>query len=124
MGRREKEPNKRLTVFNFFFFYFFFSKSVTSYDVKTATVRLGHVYPPGTNVLVAVDLRLVLETIEPGMTSVGEWVNVIGYVVGGWGSEEGADGRVQALVMWSTGPLDVGEYERAVEGGMALESGS
>ncbi|KAG5928297.1 hypothetical protein E4U42_000915 [Claviceps africana] len=84
---------------------------VTSYDTQTATVHLGHVYPRGTNVLVAVDLHLVLETMKPGMTDVGEWVNVVGYV---------EDGRVQALMIWSTGPLDVGEYERAVEEAMAL----
>ncbi|KAG6169446.1 hypothetical protein E4U51_001589 [Claviceps purpurea] len=84
---------------------------VTSYDTGTATVQLGHLYPRGTNVLVAVDLRLVLETMKPGIMTVGEWVNVVGYVVD--------RRRVQALMMWSTGPLDVAEYERAAEEAMA-----
>ncbi|KAG6122563.1 hypothetical protein E4U13_001907 [Claviceps humidiphila] len=84
---------------------------VTSYDTRTATVQLGHLYPRGTNVLVAVDLRLVLETMSPGIMTVGEWINVVGYVIDGR--------RVQALMMWSTGPLDVAEYERAAEEAMA-----
>lgn len=57
------------------------------------------------------DLRLVLETMKPGIMTVGEWINVVGYVIDGR--------RVQALMMWSTGPLDVAEYERAADEAMA-----
>ncbi|QPH04938.1 hypothetical protein C2857_002340 [Epichloe festucae Fl1] len=95
---------------------------VTSYDTKTASARLGHLYPKGTNVLVSVDVRLVLETIEPDITNVGQWVNVIGYVVDGDATDQarGVDAHVQALMMWSTGPLDVHEYEKAVEDGLIV----
>lgn len=65
---------------------------------------------------------MVLETMEPGIMDVGQWVNVIGYVVDGDATDQarGVDAHVQALMMWSTGPLDVHEYEKAVEDGLIV----
>jgi hypothetical protein len=99
--------------------------SVTSYSTATASLRLGHLYPSGTNVTASVDLRLVLELVNPELTRVGEWVNVLGYKIAGKdGSDYAADSpeepavvqvQVQALHAWSTGPLDIRRYERSFE---------
>ncbi|KAL6878831.1 CST complex subunit Ten1 [Trichoderma novae-zelandiae] len=88
---------------------------VTSYDTATACLKLGHMYPPGTDETVRVNIELVLETIQPGLTQVGQWVNVVGYIREGKGSPV----LVQALLAWLTGPLDVGRYERSLQDQMA-----
>lgn len=74
-------------------------------------------YPPGTNETVRVNIELVLETIQSGVTQVGQWVNVVGYIVEGEGSESLV--HVQALLLWSTGPLDIGRYEKSLQEQMA-----
>ncbi|TFB04114.1 hypothetical protein CCMA1212_003766 [Trichoderma ghanense] len=84
---------------------------VISYDTATACLKLGHMYPPGTNETVQVDIELVLETIQPGLTQVGQWVNVVGYIREGKGSPV----HVQALLAWLTGPLDLGRYEKNLQ---------
>ncbi|KAL7963417.1 CST complex subunit Ten1 [Trichoderma compactum] len=84
---------------------------VTSYDSAAACLNLGHMYPPGTNETVRVNIELVLETIQSGVTQVGQWVNVVGYIV------EGSESlvHVQALLLWPTGPLDIGRYEKSLQ---------
>ncbi|UKZ73007.1 hypothetical protein TrVFT333_000646 [Trichoderma virens FT-333] len=84
---------------------------VTSYDTAAACLNLGNMYPPGTNETVRVNIELVLETIQPGVTQVGQWVNVVGYIVAGNESLV----HVQALLLWSTGPLDIGRYEKSLQ---------
>lgn len=95
---------------------------VISYDTSTACLALAHMYPPGTNETVLVDIELVLETIQPGLTQVGHWVNVVGYIVEGKESDtqklpgtNKSPRHVQALLVWSTGPLDIGRYEKSLE---------
>ncbi|KAL6906998.1 CST complex subunit Ten1 [Trichoderma evansii] len=95
---------------------------VISYDTSTACLNLGHMYPPGTNETVLVDIELVLETIQPGLTQVGNWVNVVGYVVGEKksGTQKLLGGQesprhIQALLVWPTGPLDIGRYEKSLD---------
>ncbi|QUC16112.1 uncharacterized protein UV8b_00353 [Ustilaginoidea virens] len=92
---------------------------VTSYDVNTASLVLGHPYPRGTDVLVAVSARLVLETMQPEATRVGEWVNVLGYVQDASAMDApppaGVCAFVEALMVWPTGPLDVRQYEKTAE---------
>ncbi|KAJ2967117.1 hypothetical protein NQ176_g9823 [Zarea fungicola] len=91
----------------------FLAGSVTGYSTSTACITLGHLYPRGTNVVVTVNVELILETLASEATSIGEWVNVIGYVKG-----VGADAaKVQALMIWSAGPLDIQQYEASVEQG-------
>ena len=79
---------------------------------------LGHMYPPGTNETVRVNIELVLETIQPGLTHVGQWVNVVGYIREGKGS---SPVHVQALLVWLTGPLDLGRYEKSLQDQMGLD---
>lgn len=79
-------------------------------------------YPPGTNETVLVDIELVLETLQPGLTQVGHWVNVVGYIVEGkkpgtqkHSGTNKSPRHVQALLIWATGPLDIGRYEKSLE---------
>lgn len=66
----------------------------------------------------SVNIELVLQTLQSGLTRVGEWVNVIGYVTMKPKSIRSADtpvACVQALVIWPTGPLDIRRYEETFE---------
>lgn len=92
--------------------------SVASYSTLSATLVLEHSFPAQANVSALVDVRLLLETLKGEQTRVGEWVNVLGYV-----DPEPAEGArrvdrggtmkvsVQALMLWSAGPLDIKRYE-------------
>ncbi|EQL02382.1 hypothetical protein G6O67_004361 [Ophiocordyceps sinensis] len=95
-----------------------FLACVTSYSMASASLMLGHLYPKGTNVDVSVNLELVLDKLPPGLTCVGEWVNVIGYVLSKPRSSRDRNepsARVQALVIWPTGPMDIQRYERSFD---------
>jgi hypothetical protein len=79
-------------------------------------------YPSGTNETVLVNIQLVLETIQPGLTQVGQWVNVVGYIIEGKKSgvqnqpgKNQSPVHIQALLIWPTGPLDIGRYEKSLE---------
>ncbi|OAR01408.1 hypothetical protein LLEC1_04073 [Akanthomyces lecanii] len=85
---------------------------VTAYSTSTACITLGHLYPRGTNVAVTVNVELLLETLASEATRTGEWVNVIGYVKGVVGRERAA---VQALMVWPAGPMDIQQYEAALD---------
>ncbi|KAH7149440.1 telomere capping, CST complex subunit-domain-containing protein [Dactylonectria estremocensis] len=96
--------------------------SVTSYSTALGCLSLGHVYPRGTDVTVLVDVNLILESLTSEKTRVGEYVNVIGYItskqaphVPDTPHQEAAQVLVQALMLWSTGPMDIQTYEKAFE---------
>lgn len=80
---------------------------------------LEHNYPPGNSLAADVDIRLLLNTIKSGETQIGEWVNVIGYIEkdqpGKHTKTEPLRVLVQALVLWSTGPLKLQVYERSFD---------
>ncbi|KAK4449185.1 CST complex subunit Ten1 [Podospora aff. communis PSN243] len=97
---------------------------VTSYSTASATLRLEHQYPadrPSVCALVNVDL--VLERLGQQQTRIGEWVNVIGYITSIHPSTDRRKPqghgdpmvRVQALIIWSAGSLDVQRYETSVD---------
>jgi Telomere capping, CST complex subunit len=82
-----------------------------------------------------VDILLPLSTVKPTDTQFGEWVNVIGYVTEG-SSTPGSNGgdkknapkagervaaRVQAIVLWSAGAVNIGEYEKVLEDRLEAE---
>ncbi|PFH61334.1 hypothetical protein XA68_17636 [Ophiocordyceps unilateralis] len=96
---------------------------VTSYSMASASLFLGHLWPRDSGVLVAVDVKLVLQALGEELTRVGEWVNVIGYVVAGERGG-GASVRVQALMVWPTGPLDIQRYETSFEAPAGSRRGS
>ena len=111
--------------------------SVTAYKTATGTLTLQHAYPsPRPHLPTAyVDILLPLSTVKPTDTQFGEWVNVIGYVTEGSsppGSNGGDDGtapkagervaaRVQAIVLWSAGAVNIGEYEKVLEDRLEVE---
>ncbi|KAJ0119159.1 hypothetical protein J7T55_013395 [Diaporthe amygdali] len=93
---------------------------VTSYTTASGQLTLQHKFPKPTEVQALVDVRLLLEKLTAEQTSVGEWVNVIGYI----NSPPSASVKkptkrkrglpavhVQALMLWSPGSLDIGRYE-------------
>lgn len=69
------------------------------------------------------DVNLVLETLSWEQTRPGEWVNVIGYVTENPGqpsadSPPGTDlttACVQAILLWSAGPVNPQQYEESVK---------
>lgn len=95
--------------------------SVTSYSIASGHLTLQHKFPKASEVRALVDVRLLLEKLTVEQTSVGQWVNVIGYI----SSPPSAPAKkqsskykietpvvhVQALMLWSTGPLDISRYE-------------
>lgn len=94
--------------------------SVTSYATASGQLTLQHQFPKPAEVLALVDVRLLLEKLTAEQTTVGEWVNVIGYI----NSPPSAPVKksikcknsvslvhVQALMLWSAGSLDIGRYE-------------
>lgn len=87
---------------------------------------MGHLYPRGTNVTVLVDVNLLLDSLSSETTRVGEHVNVIGYITSRQPQQHqqqqpsgkdalgtSAQVSVQAVLLWSTGPMDMYEYERS-----------
>jgi hypothetical protein len=69
---------------------------------------------------VLVDVKLLLNTMKSNETRIGEWLNVIGYVMERKHSiNDYTDVQsivpVQAIVLWSSGPLKLDNYERSLD---------
>lgn len=95
--------------------------SVTNYSTKTAILTLEHNHPPRNELKALVDIELVLGSIKSQESRIGEWVNVIGYI-GATTQSTSAQSNgvktevpVQALLLWSTGPLKLDRYEESLE---------
>jgi len=92
------------------------------YSGASAVLTLEHNFPEKANVSALVDVRLVLETLKAEQTRVGEWVNVIGYISSSEPSprkpkevDRGHEKvHIQALILWSAGPLNIQKYEEHV----------
>ena len=102
--------------------------STTRYDAASGTLLLKHNYPPQAPVSVsaAVDVNLLLSTLKSTDTQIGEWVNVVGYVqrdIEDFKRErsemmilrEGQLVQIQAIMLWSAGSINLGDYEKALE---------
>ncbi len=85
----------------------------------TGVVTLKHKYPDTDGPVALINVNLLLETLKPADTQIGEWMNVIGYVT----KQEDAQSpskqynhatSVQAITYWSAGRLDPAEYKAAV----------
>ncbi|KAK3325609.1 CST complex subunit Ten1 [Apodospora peruviana] len=99
-----------------------FLACVTSYSPTSGVVTLEHHRPKDVCFVHAfVDVNLVLEGLKSDQTRTGEWVNVIGYItrISPLTDEKPNSGdaavRIQALLLWSAGPLDVTRYETSVK---------
>lgn len=98
---------------------------VTSYSIASAQLTLHHQFPKRSSTKALVDVRLLLERLTAEQTSVGEWVNVIGYIssapplLAKKSSKQGLEAsavHVQALMLWSAGPLNISRYETCLAG--------
>ncbi|KAK4122419.1 hypothetical protein N657DRAFT_575775 [Parathielavia appendiculata] len=95
---------------------------VVSYSPVSGVLTLEHRLPEQAHSTRAlVDVKLVLENLGGGHTSVGEWVNVIGYITDiapladGKESDRGSPTvHTQAVLVWSTGAFDIRRYERSL----------
>ncbi|KAH7262135.1 CST complex subunit Ten1 [Fusarium tricinctum] len=95
---------------------------VISYSTSSACLSLAHLYPKDTNVTTSVDVSLLLESLTAEQTRVGEFVNVIGYITEQKITrdtkppcQESQQVCVQAIVLWSTGPMDLQKYEKLLD---------
>ncbi|KIN06691.1 hypothetical protein OIDMADRAFT_113385 [Oidiodendron maius Zn] len=94
---------------------------VTNYSTKTATLTLEHNYPPGNKVQAIVDAGLLVSSLKSDETQIGEWINVIGYIqaprqkLGKHSNNIHLRTEVQAIVLWSAGPLKLDGYEKSLE---------
>jgi hypothetical protein len=76
-------------------------------------------------VLAKVDVNLLTSSLKQEDITVGEWLNVIGYVnenregnLQNLNLEPGkriVDAPVQAIMVWSAGVVKLGEYEDAIQ---------
>ncbi|KAH7204303.1 CST complex subunit Ten1 [Fusarium oxysporum] len=95
---------------------------VTSYSTPSACLFLSHLYPRDSNATAVVDVSLLLESLTAEQTRVGEFVNVIGYITEQKMTrdkkqpyQESKQVCVQAIVLWSTGPMDLQKYEKLLD---------
>ena len=108
--------------------------SCQAYDAKRAHLFLTHDFPTGSAraLCAVVDVNLVLERLDYEMVRAGEWLTVVGYVehkamldnvAAGLGAAVAGNGSawddmvkvvVRALMVWKSGPLDIGLYESQV----------
>lgn len=107
--------------------------SVTSYATASGELTLQHLFPKSTEVQALVDVRLLLEKLTAEQTSVGEWVNIIGYINSPPSASVNVSTKrkrglsavhVQALMLWSAGELDIGRYEACLANTAGSEPGS
>lgn len=91
----------------------------------SAQLTLQHDFPKGSSLQALVDVRLLLERLTAEQISVGEWVNIIGYISQTPAVQvkksskrrmEASAVYVQALMLWSAGPLDISRYETCLAG--------
>ncbi|KAL8371614.1 hypothetical protein RB595_001423 [Gaeumannomyces hyphopodioides] len=99
---------------------------VESYATGDATLTLEHdnATACGPRVRALVDVNLLLQSLKAEQTRAGEWVNVIGYIAPEAdqprlpgplpGEHHRVRVRVQAVVLWSAGPLNIQEYTTTV----------
>ncbi|TPX10772.1 uncharacterized protein E0L32_008341 [Thyridium curvatum] len=90
---------------------------VTSYSVSSGILTLEHQYPVASTTKALVDVNLLLESLKSEQTQVGAWVNVIGYIKMPPSARPTKPARerptvhVQAVLLWSAGPIDIKQYE-------------
>lgn len=105
--------------------------SVISYIPASGILALEHRLSGETrSVHALVDVNLVLESLGPKQTRVGEWVNVIGYITdiaplsdsGNKSIQAAQVVHTQAILLWSAGPCEIGRYETSLKTLMQTDS--
>ncbi|KAK4217171.1 CST complex subunit Ten1 [Rhypophila decipiens] len=104
-----------------------FLSCVSSYSTSSGILALEHHQPMDTHrVFALVNVDLILESLKAEQTRPGQWVNLIGYITSISPLADESSGHrvtnvhVQALLLWSAGPLDLERYEKSVKN---LEAG-
>ena len=103
--------------------------SVDTYHPRTATLRLSHrsLYPgapEASTKAVLLDISMHVRSLPSGLTTNGEWLNVIGYIVEppeNISNEQRHTVHVQAIQIWSAGNIDLGAYESSVRERLELD---
>lgn len=90
--------------------------------MASGILKIEHCSSPNANVSASVDVHLVLEKLGSEQTRIGEWVNVIGYVSSianapsrGGSNAKASTVHIQALLLWSAGPVDIQQYQLSVQ---------
>lgn len=91
---------------------------MNNYDEKSASLELFHHFPKNnkspSKVFVSIDA--ILDTLKNQDLQVGSWLNVIGYVIPSQTiSSHLASVTVQAVMIWSAGSINLGDYEIALK---------
>ncbi|CAK7234777.1 hypothetical protein SCUCBS95973_009049 [Sporothrix curviconia] len=99
---------------------------VTAYDMAVGVLTMQHQcqrQPTAHRIEVhaRVNIDLVLERLTAEQMTVGAWVNVMGYMTN---VDDSSDVHVQALLLWSAGPLDLQAYEQQVGSMLGGSNGS
>jgi hypothetical protein len=93
--------------------------SVTNYSTKAAILTLEHNHPVGNTLKALVDVNLQVDTMKSNEARIGEWLNVMGYVKPestSTGAKENQSAvNIQAIFLWSAGPLNLKGYERSLD---------
>lgn len=100
------------------------TSSVNNYSEKTAILELFHNFPQARNAAkstVHLDITDLLESLRREDLEVGAWVNVVGSIQAS-ANPSTATGRnglqeipkVKAVMLWSAGSINMGEYEKAL----------
>ncbi|TGO27968.1 hypothetical protein BPAE_0034g00480 [Botrytis paeoniae] len=93
---------------------------VINYNRDSAVLTLQHNFPIGNGIKASVNVRLLLNSLTHYETRVGEWVNVVGYVADTDEPQDiktrklGTDIAIQAIALWSSGPIQLDAYERSL----------
>ncbi|QSZ31703.1 hypothetical protein DSL72_001270 [Monilinia vaccinii-corymbosi] len=93
---------------------------VTSYDKKSAILTLEHNFPVGNGIRASVNVQLLLNVLKSHETRIGEWVNILGYIVDLDGQQDtkdrlpGTEISIRAIVLWSAGAIQLDAYERSL----------
>ncbi|CCD49828.1 hypothetical protein ACHAO1_001983 [Botrytis cinerea] len=93
---------------------------VISYNRSSAVLTLEHNFPVGNGIKASVNVQLLLNSLTHHETRVGEWINVVGYISD---TDEPQDIKtrksgtaitIQAIALWSSGPIQLDAYERSL----------
>ncbi|ESZ97513.1 hypothetical protein SBOR_2060 [Sclerotinia borealis F-4128] len=93
---------------------------VTSYDKNSALLMLEHNFPVSNGIKAYVNVKLLLDSLKSHETRIGEWVNIVGYIADLRGQQDtkdrlpGIEIYIQAIVLWSSGPIQLDAYERSL----------
>jgi hypothetical protein len=84
--------------------------SLDGYDTTTGVLTARHDYRSNNHVA-KVTIEHVREQLPSTTATIGSWINIVGYVQQSTVSET----TVQAVMLWTAGPMKLVDYERALQ---------